>query len=120
MQFLSLPEGGIHPKAVGDLYEDSLYIREHCHKLSSTDREICAMYGKEFFFKWQWMDMFFIWLQIHLVLDRADPQVTSLKGGKKDKSVKRRYKRVKSIHIWICHIVNYPQIFNSRLAFLAV
>lgn len=83
MQFLSLPEGGIHPKAVGDLYEDSLYIREHCHKLSSTDREICAMYGKQFFFKWQWMDVFFIWLQIHLILDCADPQVTSLKGEKK-------------------------------------
>lgn len=45
------PEDGIHPKAVRDLYEDSLQIRKHCHQLSSTDWGICAMNGKQFFFK---------------------------------------------------------------------
>lgn len=39
-------EDGIHPKAVCDLYEDSLYIGQHCHKFSSTDWKMCAMSAK--------------------------------------------------------------------------
>lgn len=85
---MSLPEDGIHPKAVCDLHEDSLQIREHCHQLSSTDREICAMYGKQFFFKRQHVNMFFIWLQIHLILGRANSQVISLKEKRKYKGLK--------------------------------
>lgn len=45
------PEDGIHPKAVSDLYKESLQVCEHCHELFPTDWEICAMYSKQVFFK---------------------------------------------------------------------
>lgn len=101
MQFLSLPEDGIHPKVVCDLYEDSLQIHKHCHKLLSTDWEICAMCGKWFFFKWQHINMFFRWLQIHLILGWADSQVISLKGKREYKTIKLWKKGFSS--------VGYPQ-----------
>lgn len=37
------PEDGIHPKAVCDLYQDSLHICQHCHKFSSVDWNTCVI-----------------------------------------------------------------------------